>query len=200
VKLAPVVLEGRHTRLEPLADVHLAPLAAAARPELFRHMPFTLATPAGLEAFVRITNKLAAEGSALYFAAFDRAAGALVGGTGYWNYDRAHRRLEIGATWLAPRAQRTGLNTENKLLLLQHAFETLGCQRVEFKTDSLNLQSRTALARIGAIEEGTLRNHMLMPDGRKRHSVVFAVIDDDWPVVKARLEALIARAPPGNFT
>jgi RimJ/RimL family protein N-acetyltransferase len=121
-----------------------------------------------------------------------------VGSTGYLNIDRQHRRLEIGGTWIAPEWQRTACNTEAKLLQLTHAFETLGCNRVEFKTDSLNERSRAALLRIGATEEGTFRNHMVMPDGRLRHSVYFSVIESEWPRVRVRLEALLERKGTSN--
>ena len=129
----------------------------------------------------------------LAFAQILRATGEIAGSTSYLAIEPAHRRLEIGATWLNPRHQRTGANTEAKLLLLRHAFEQLGCRRVEFKTDSENKQSRTALARIGATEEGTFRSHMIRPDGGRRDSVYFSVIDEEWPRVRSHLEALLAR-------
>jgi N-acetyltransferase len=193
MKLEPVVLEGRHVRLEPMTAAHAPALVAIARPELFRYMPFSMHTAAAVDDFLRISARLAAKGTACAFAIVALRPRATAGGTGYWNYDAEHRRLEIGATWLAPDFQRTAVNTEAKYLLLQHAFERLGCQRVEFKTDSLNAPSRAALQRIGAVEEGTLRNHMVMPDGRKRHSVAFSVIAEEWPAVKARLEGMMAK-------
>jgi N-acetyltransferase len=115
-----------------------------------------------------------------------------IGSTSYPNLDPQHRRLEIGGTWITPAWQRSAVNTEAKYLQLSHAFDTLGCIRVEFKTDALNLKSRRALARIGAVEEGTLRNHMVMPDGRLRHSVYFSIVDSEWPTVKAHLERLMS--------
>ena len=112
----------------------------------------------------------------------------MIGSTRYANIDRTHRRLEIGWTWVARIWQRTAINTETKYLLLKHAFETLGCIRVEFKTDSLNEQSRNALLRIGVKEEGIFRNHMITHSGRVRHSVYFSIIDSEWSDIKKRLE------------
>jgi RimJ/RimL family protein N-acetyltransferase len=130
----------------------------------------------------------------LGFAQILRATGEIAGSTSFLAIEPAHRRLEIGATWLNPRHQRTGANTEAKLLLLRHAFEALGCERVEFKTDAENKASRAALARIGAREEGTLRSHMGRLDGSRRDSVYFGVIAPEWPHVRAHLEGLLARA------
>ena len=120
-----------------------------------------------------------------------RELDADVGATSYLNIDNRNRKLEIGGTWIAPQWQRMACNTEAKYLQLRLAFETLGCLRVELKTDSLNERSRAALLRIGAVEEGTMRNHIIMPDGRFRHSVYFSVIDSEWPSVKARLERML---------
>jgi RimJ/RimL family protein N-acetyltransferase len=116
-----------------------------------------------------------------------------VGSSGFHETDWHHRRTEIGATWVTPARQRTAINTEAKYLMLRHAFEDRGLLRVEFKTDSLNTKSRAALARIGATEEGTFRNHMVMPDGRSRHSVYFSIIAAEWPAVKERLERSLSR-------
>ncbi len=135
-----------------------------------------------------------AAGTALPFVTISRESGAPIGSTSYLAIDRMHRRLEIGATWLVPGAQRTAANTEAKYLQLRHCFESLGCIRVEFKTDERNARSRAALARIGAQQEGIFRSHMRMPDGFLRNSVWFSVVASDWPDVKRRLEALLARA------
>ena len=116
----------------------------------------------------------------------------MVGSTSYLNPDPANRRVEIGWTWLTPAAQRTGINTEAKYLLLEHAFEHLDCIRVEFKTDARNARSRVALERIGATEEGTLRHHMIMPDGHLRDSTYFSIVRTEWPEVRAHLERLMA--------
>jgi N-acetyltransferase len=193
MKVEPVVLEGELVRLEPLAPQHAAGLWEAARdPVIWRWFPFRITSLAETEQMIAIATKAAEQGSMLAFAQILRASGEIAGSTSYLAIEPAHRRLEIGATWLSPRHQRTGANTEAKLLLLRHAFERLGCRRVEFKTDSENRQSRTALARIGATEEGTFRSHMIRPDGGRRDSVYFSVIDEEWPRVRSHLEALRA--------
>jgi RimJ/RimL family protein N-acetyltransferase len=125
----------------------------------------------------------------LPFAIVEKATGRAIGSTRYGNIDRTHHRVEIGWTWVAREWQRTAMNTEAKYLLLRHAFETLGCMRVELKTDSLNERSRAAILRIGAREEGTFRNHMITASGRIRHTVYFSIIDSEWPAVKVHLEA-----------
>jgi RimJ/RimL family protein N-acetyltransferase len=136
---------------------------------------------------------LQSAGTALSFVIIEKSTMRAVGSTRYANVAKPHRRLEIGWTWITPHWQRTYVNTEAKYLLLRHAFETLGCIRVEFKTDSRNEQSRKALAGIGATEEGTMRNHMIVPGGRIRHSVYFSIIDSEWPEVKKRLEERLRR-------
>jgi RimJ/RimL family protein N-acetyltransferase len=130
-----------------------------------------------------------AAGTAIPFATVERASGRVIGSTRYMNIDTANRRVEIGSTWLAKPWQRTAMNTEAKYLMLRHAFETLGCVRVELKTDALNQQSRQAILRIGAREEGTLRQHMVTWSGRLRDTVYFSILDSEWPGVKANLEA-----------
>jgi RimJ/RimL family protein N-acetyltransferase len=195
VKLEPVVLEGRFVRLEPLAERHVASLWAVAKePEIWRWIPFRVESQAAVGALVAIAARGLESGAGLGFAQVAPATGEVMGSTSYLAADPPNRRVEIGATWLHPRFQRSGVNTEAKLLLLRHAFETLGCRRVEFKTDSENRASRAALARIGAVEEGTLRAHMVRPDGSRRDSVYFSVIEPEWPRVRAHLEGLLARA------
>jgi RimJ/RimL family protein N-acetyltransferase len=130
-------------------------------------------------------------GVSLPFAIVEKATGRAIGSTRYGNIDRTHHRLEIGWTWVARNWQRTAMNTEAKYLLLKHAFELLGCMRVELKTDSLNERSRAAILRIGAREEGIFRNHMITASGRIRHSVYFSIIDSEWPAVRARLESML---------
>jgi N-acetyltransferase len=191
---APVVLEGRWVRLEPLALRHVDGLvAAAADPAIWTwyHAPYD--TPARVRAFVDEALRLQEQGAALPFVQVERGGGTVAGSTRFLSIERAHRRAEIGFTWLNPRWQRTPINTEAKFLLLRHAFEALDLIRVEFKTDSLNDRSRQALTRIGATEEGVFRNHMLVHGGRIRHSVYFSITREEWPRVKARLEALLAR-------
>ena len=193
--LQPVVLEGDLVRLEPLAPSHVPGLwAAAQHPDIWRWLPFRVGSEAEASQLVAFANAAAAKGGMLAFAQILRASDEIMGSTSYLAVEPAQRRLEIGATWLHPRHQRTGANTEAKLLLLRHAFEALGCERVEFKTDSENKASRAALARIGASEEGTLRSHMARVDGSRRDSVYFSVIAPEWPRVRAHLEGLLARS------
>ena len=189
----PVTLEGQFIRLEPLSMAHHAGLVEAGLDEaIWRYMPQTMRTPDDMRAFIEAALETQATGAALPFATIDLASGSAIGSTRFFNIDRAHRRLEIGWTWLGLAWQGTAANTEAKYLMLRHAFETLECIRVEFKTDSLNERSRAALLRIGAIQEGTFRNHMIMPDGRLRHSVYYSLIASEWPEVKARLEQKLA--------
>ena len=197
--IRPVVLEGRIVRLEPLRRDHLDGLAEVAfDPALWR---FTLARPvdrAGLEAWLETALDNAEAGAEMPFATVDQASGRAIGSTRYLNIVPEHRRFEIGWTWLATAAQRTGANREAKLLQLTHGFEQLGTNRIEFKTDSLNEKSRAALLGIGAQFEGIFRNHMIMPEGRLRHSAYYSVTRDDWPEVKARLAQLLDRARSGT--
>ena len=197
--IRPVVLEGRIVRLEPLRRDHLDGLAEVAfDPALWR---FTLARPvdrAGLEAWLETALDNAEAGAEMPFATVDQASGRAIGSTRYLNIVPEHRRFEIGWTWLATAAQRTGANREAKLLQLTHGFEQLGANRIEFKTDSLNEKSRAALLGIGAQFEGIFRNHMIMPEGRLRHSAYYSVTRDDWPEVKARLAQLLDRARSGT--
>ena len=191
----PVTLEGRHVRLEPLSLAHHDRLCAVGLDaELWRWGLRTLATPADMRAYIETALTWQAQGTAVPFAIVARATGQVVGSTRYANIERADRRLEIGWTWLARAAQRTPVNTEAKYLLLRHAFDVLGCIRVEFKTDVLNERSRAALLRIGAKQEGILRSHMIAASGRIRDSVYFSIIAGEWPAVKAGLEQKLARA------
>jgi RimJ/RimL family protein N-acetyltransferase len=191
--VAPVVLEGRIVRLEPLSEDHLEGLADVAfEPSIWQ---WTLARPAdraGLRAWLEAALANAAAGTEQPFATIDQVTGRPVGSTRFLSIVPEHRRLEIGWTWLGRAWQRTGANREAKLLLLGHAFDELGANRVEFKTDSRNEPSRTALLGIGATFEGIFRNHMVMPDGPLRHSAYYSVISDEWPAVRARLEASLA--------
>jgi len=190
----PVTLEGRHVRLEPLSLAHQDGLCAVGLDaELWRWAQTSLATPADMRAYIETALTWQAQGTALPFAIVARATGQVVGSTRYANIERADRRLEIGWTWIARAAQRTPVNTEAKYLLLRHAFEVLGCNRVEFKTDVLNERSRAALLRIGAKQEGVLRSHMITASGRVRDSVYFSIVAAEWPAVKVGLEAKLAR-------
>lgn len=193
---APVVLEGATVRLEPLRADHAAALwAAVGRDDIFAWFTHPVRSEGAMAAWVAEAVRLAASGAALPFVTIERSTGRPVGSSRFLNIDRANRHAEIGATFVGRRWQRSAVNTEAKLLMLTHAFETEGCIRVEFKTDSLNARSRAALARLGAVEEGIFRNHMICADGRIRHSVYFSITDGEWPAAKRRLqEKLAARA------
>ena len=188
----PVTLEGSHVRLEPLSLDHHADLCAVGlEEELWRWIPNQVRTAADMRGYIELALRAQADSSALPFATIDRASGRAIGSTRYGNIDRANRRVEIGWTWIGRAWQRTAVNTEAKYLMLRHAFETLGANRVELKTDSLNERSRRAILRLGAVEEGTFRKHMVTESGRIRHTVYFSIIDEEWPAVKARLEGML---------
>jgi len=190
--VAPVTLEGRVVRLEPLSLAHLDDLAEVAFDgDLWR---WTVARPTNavdIRSWIEAALANRDAGSEIPFATVDRATGKAVGSTRFMSIVPDHRRLEIGWTWVAPSHQRTGANREAKYLQLRHAFEVLGANRVEFKTDSLNEKANPALLGIGAAFEGTFRNHMIMPGNRLRHSNFYSVTVGDWPAVKARLEAVL---------
>ena len=188
--VVPVTLEGRHVRLEPLTKVHLAGLATVGLDEeLWRWIPTQVRTAGEMAAYIETALEEQERGMSLPFAIVEKPAGRAIGSTRYGNIDRTHHRVEIGWTWVAREWQRTAVNTEAKFLLLRHAFETLGCIRVELKTDSLNEKSRAAILRIGAQHEGIFRNHMITASGRIRHSAYYSIINSEWPAVKARLES-----------
>jgi RimJ/RimL family protein N-acetyltransferase len=190
MKVEPVVLEGRHVRLEPLSQGHHGALCEVGLDEeLWRWIPVPVRTTAEMTAYIETALKEQEGGTSLPFALVEKSTGRAIGSTRYGNIDKAHRRVEIGWTWVARAWQRTAVNTEAKYVLLRHAFETLGCIRVELKTDSLNQRSREAILRIGAREEGIFRNHMITASGRIRHTVYFSIVDSEWPEVKSRLEA-----------
>lgn len=190
--IQPVTLEGRVVRLEPIQRDHWRPLYEVAKDsvdDIFRWIPYSMRTPQDFELWADKALLEQERGESLVFATVERQSGRMVGSTRFMNIDRANRRVEIGSTWIAPAWQRTAVNTEAKYLMLRHAFEHWGCIRVELKTDALNQKSRTAIARIGAKEEGTLRRHLLTWTGRIRDTVYFSILDDQWPDVKTRLEA-----------
>ena len=190
----PVVLEGSRIRMEPLREDHLADLALVAF-----DLPiwqWTIMGPqdeAGLQRWVETALANQEAGTERPFATIDLASGRAIGSSRFMSIVPEHRRLEIGWTWVGTAFQRTGANREAKLLQLTHAFETLGANRVEFKTHARNERSRNALAGIGATFEGVFRNHTIMPDGSLRDSAYFSVIADEWPMVKAGLIAGLAR-------
>jgi len=184
----PITLEGRWVRLEPLAQHHAAGLAEVARDEeIWRYMPAKLTTIEQIKHWITETLALQATGAVLPFAIVERAEGRAIGSTRYLNIMPRDRGLEIGWTWLGRAAWRTAVNTECKYLLLRHAFETLDCIRVQFKTDQRNERSRRAIERIGGQFEGILRQHMVLPDGSYRDSAFYSIIDAEWPAVKAKL-------------
>jgi RimJ/RimL family protein N-acetyltransferase len=194
MEIRPITLEGRAVRLEPLSMAHHAQLCEAGLDfELWHWTTQNVRTPEDMRSYIEQALGDQARGTSLPFATIDQASGKVIGSTRYLNIDVSNFRVEIGSTWLAKPWQRTSANTEAKYLMLRHAFEKLGCIRVELKTDSLNQRSRDAILRLGAQEEGTLRNHMLTWTGRIRHTVYFSIIDAEWPEVKARLEGMLAR-------
>jgi N-acetyltransferase len=192
----PVTLEGSAVRLEPLRREHADSFWRIAKNDLediFRWIPYSMKTR---EDFEKLINNAFAEqerGESVVFATVERSSGRTIGSTRFMNIDRFNRRVEIGSTWIAPAWQRTGINGEAKYLMLRHAFEMWECMRVELKTDALNQKSRKAILRIGAKEEGTLRRHLITWTGRVRDTVYFSILDNEWPEVKARLEAMRER-------
>lgn len=187
--LQPVHLQGRHVRLEPLAREHVEALgAAAADGELWTLWYTSVPTPATTLDYVETALSQQAEGSALPFVVRVVETGEIVGTTRLCNPDPINRRLEIGYTWYAARVQRSAVNSECKRLLLGHAFETLGCIAVELRTHWHNQRSRAAIARLGAKQDGVLRNHQRLADGSFRDTVVFSIIQSEWPAVKRHLD------------
>ncbi len=194
MKLQPVTLEGPRVRLEPLQLIHLEALCdVGLDPDLWKVTTTRVTTEAEMRKYILTALQWHVQGTGLAFAIIDKSSGVVVGSTRYANAEPAHKRLEIGWTWIGRSWQQTHINTETKYVLLKHAFETLGCMRVEFKTDALNRQSRKALLRIGAKEEGTLRKHMIVAEGRIRDSVFYSVVDSEWPAVKKTLETMMKR-------
>ena len=194
MQMGPVTLTGQHIRLEPLSIDHHGELCEVGlEPDLWRWTITEVLTPEDMRAYMQTALQWQKDGTALPFVTIEKASGRVVGSTRFMNIDRPHRRVEIGSTWIGKPWQRTVVNTEAKYLMLRHAFETLGCIRVELKTDSLNEQSRNAMLRMGAKDEGIFRNHMICYGGRIRHSAWYSVIDSEWPEVKARLEGLLSQ-------
>ena len=192
--VTPVTLTGRRIRMEPLDERHLDDLARVAFDDAVWR--WTIAQPINDDRLRSWFDQARANAEATIevpFATIDLVSERAIGSSRYMTIAPEHRRLEIGWTWIGTGFQRTGANREAKLLQLAHAFETLGAERVEFKTHARNVQSRTALLGIGATFEGVLRHHTIMPDGSNRDSAFYGVIAPEWPTVKARLEALLAR-------
>lgn len=195
MEVKPVVLTGKHVRLEPLAETHIPGLAEIGVGQTFWDFMVygDIATVEDMRGWVQDILSRAEKGTDLPFVAIHLATGRVAGASRYLNIMLKDRGLEIGGTWYGLEFQRTPVNTECKYLLLQHAFETLDCIRVQLKTDSRNKRSQKAIERIGAVKEGILRNHMILPDGRIRDSVFYSILDTEWPEVKKKLEGMMNR-------
>jgi RimJ/RimL family protein N-acetyltransferase len=192
--IEPVTLRGSRVVLEPMSLAHVAALLQVGLdPELWRWIPTGVSNEDEMRAYVEKALDEQRRGVSLPFVIVANPGSEVVGSTRYGNIDLSNRRLEIGWTWVTVSYQRTAVNTEAKLLLLTHAFERLGVHRVELKTDALNHKSRAAIARLGAVEEGIFRKHLVTASGRVRDTVYYSIIDTEWPVVKARLEAWLQR-------
>jgi len=194
VDIEQIVLKGNTVELHPLQAEHAAPLVQAAQDgELWNMKVTVIPGPDTIQAYMAKALEGRQAGTVMPFVIVQRETCLVVGSTRFWKIDRSNRKLEIGHTWLGQSVQRSGLNTEMKYLLLSHAFETMNCVRVQFTTDELNEKSRAAILRIGATQEGIVRHERIMPDGRRRNSVRFSIIDTEWPEVKAMLLAKMTR-------
>ncbi|HET7301196.1 MAG TPA: GNAT family protein [Oleiagrimonas sp.] len=192
--LSPVTLEGRHALLEPLAREHVPALRrACADGELWKLWYASVPEPEAMEAYVDKALAMQTAGNALPFVVRLKTSGDIVGCTRFYEADAAQRQLTIGYTWYAASVQRSAVNTECKWLLLCHAFDTLGCIRVAWCTHWLNHHSRAAIERLGAKQEGVLRNHRILPDGSYRDTVMYSVIESEWPAVKRHLAFKLER-------
>ncbi|MFL1501768.1 GNAT family N-acetyltransferase [Pseudomonas sp. O64] len=192
--MTQITLTGNTVELQPLQREHAAALVeAAADGELWNLNVTNVPGPETVDKYLDIALIGREAGSMIPFAVVRRDSGQVVGSTRFWKVDRVNRKLEIGHTFLAQSTQKTAVNTEAKLLLLTYAFEVLECVRVQFSTDELNEKSRAAILRLGALQEGIVRHERIMPDGRKRNSVRFSIIDSEWPQVKANLQAKLLR-------
>lgn len=190
----PVVLEGDRVRLEPMRRDHLDDLAEAGKyEELWRWTSNKATTRESMSEYMEVALSGAADGNAVPFVTIDKPSATVVGSTRFGNIDPANRRAEIGWTWISPPFQRSYVNSEAKYLMLRHAFDVWDCVRVELKTDVLNETSRTAMLRLGAVEEGVLRRHILTYSGRFRDMIYYSILDYEWPAVRARLEARLRR-------
>jgi len=187
----PVTLAGPHVRLEPLDRAHLEDLAAVCEPDFYRWMPAGPYGPGGFEAWLDRAADARDAGRELPFALVLNADGRAIGTTRFGDIAVLDERLEIGWTWIGRAHQRTGANTEMKRLLLAHAFDELGAGRVTMKTGSANEASRRAIARLGAVEEGVLRRHVLLDDGSFRDTVYYSIVAEEWPAVRERLSRLM---------
>ena len=194
MNVQPTTLTGRVVRLEPLSLDHAEGLLAAASPDLFVLSP-QKPDPWTADGMRAELARVLALSDSVAFAIIDLKSGAPVGRTTYMDIRPAHRGLEIGRTWIAAACHGTAVNPESKFLMLRHAFETLGALRVQLKTDARNVHSQRAIARLGAVREGVLRKHIVLPDGFVRDTVLFSITDDEWPAVKAGLVARLGYEP-----
>lgn len=192
-------LEGPRIILRPLLPSDAEALVNAAQDGELWNLPFTV-VPSRDTVQHYIAQALSGRdaGTVLPYVTVLKTTGQVIGCTRFWKVDRQHRKLEIGSTWIASRWQRTFVNTEAKYLMLRYAFESLDCVRVQFTTDEINQKSRQAILRLGAQQEGIVRHERIMPDGRKRNSVRFSIIDDEWPAVRRQLESKLAQQVQGQ--
>ena len=193
--VTPVTLIGKYVRLEPMTEAHVSDLAEiGVGMDFWDFMVYgRMDTVEDMRVWVREILSRSEKGTDLPFVAIHLESGRVAGATRYLNIMPNDRGLEVGGTWYGLDFQRTAVNTESKYLLLTHAFEALGCIRVQIKTDSLNLRSQKAIERIGAVKEGVLRNHMILTNGRVRHSVYYSILDTEWGNVKKRLAEMLGR-------
>jgi RimJ/RimL family protein N-acetyltransferase len=194
----PITLEGEHVRLEPLSLDHLDRLCTIGLDQhLWQWTVTQIQSCADLRRYIETALAQQEAGAALPFVTIEQASGEVVGSTRYGNIDSNNRRVEIGWTWIASPWQRTAINTETKYLMLRHAFDTMGCIRVEFKTDVLNERSRRAILRLGAQEEGILRQHVITQHGRIRDTIYYSILADEWPATRTRLQARLVSPADG---
>jgi N-acetyltransferase len=192
--IEPITLTGTHASIEPLGREHEEALRrAAADGELWRLWYTSVAPPEKMGEYIASALDMRERLDAMPFVIREKSSGEIVGCTRYFNVDAANRRLEIGHTWYSKRVQRGPINTECKLMLLTHAFEKLQCIAVEFRTHWFNHASRAAIERLGAKQDGVLRSHQVSADGSKRDTVVFSIIDGEWPAVKRHLRYQLER-------
>jgi len=193
MEVEPIILEGRHVRLEPIAMEHIDALWEVGQHEsLWRLNPMTVKSREDMRRYVEMALADQTRGVALPFVTVELSSDKVVGSTRFGNIDVANRRAEIGWTWITPAFQRTVVNTEAKFLMLTHAFEVWQCIRVELKTDVLNEKSRNAIKRLGAKEEGIFRHHVICDTGRIRDSIYFSILETEWESVKANLTSKLA--------
>lgn len=191
-EIGPVTLEGRVVKLVPLEERHGDDLAKIADdPSIWRYIPLSLETREDVEAWVQHALNGAKSGRIISFVTIEKATGTVVGATSFRDIEPDHHTAEIGGTWIGLRWQRTAINSEAKYLMLRYLFDTLGWQRAWFKTDVLNVKSQRAIERLGATREGVMRKNMIVQHGRQRDSVLYAIIDDDWPAIRTRMEAAL---------